>query len=1023
VAAPAEEGEAKPGEARVRARLLGPFAITLGDRSAGPWPRPAAKRLCELVLLSPGRRISREVATETLFGYLGPRASANAMYNALSMARGVLAALGGPAAAMLGTDRTHIFISPGAPVEVDLEFHQKALRAALQMPPGPDRDDALAQALCEEGVLLEDEAYPDWSLRPRESLEMLRQEARLALARDRSQGAGRSGPGVVTQAWEAVLAHEPASEEAAAALMSAYGTQGQRHLVVRTYQRCRAGLTELGLGGSPALEESYANATREAARRSLERSEPANNLPPSPSTFIGRGPELAQVCALVGSSRLVTLTGSGGSGKTRLALQVATQMVEASNEGAFFVDLAPLGEADQVPGALAAALGVRPQPGRALSEVLAEAVSDQHVLIVLDNCEHVIDAAARLAERLNRSCPKLHLLATSRQALGVGGEHLYRVPPLSLPSEEASSLEDLERSDAVGLFVERARDQDPSFALEGSIAALVASICRRLDGMPFAIELAAARLGSMSLVHLHDRLDQRFRLLTGGARTALPRQQTLRATVDWSFDLLDRPEQAVLCRLSVFAGSFELEAAEAVGATEAVAQPEVADLLGSLVNKSLVVAERSAGSLRYRLLETIRQYGAERLAASGGEAGAKKARDAHAQFYLSLAEAAGPELSFGGPGQGTWHKRLDLEWDNVRSALTYLFAEPDRTEEVLRLGVALEAFFATRGHFDAVAVFRAALERPGPVPASLRALAFCSVGYIVAVSLGFESRPEMSAARELLQQGLGMARDLDDPALVAQALGHLAWVAEFQGESSRAAVFASEALEIARSVGKPGLIGYALGGLALVAPTPDEKRALWLEALACSRQAGDVVMCIAHLWPLAQLELDAGRLGGARALYEEAVAAAEEVASLSLLGVSWGHLGFVLLLQGEPEEAALWCRKSLVANRRLGRRKSAATAIFKLACCATGMGDYRLAAQLTGAHDVMHAAYADDDVAPAGAFKWSKWGPLEQKVRYDNRARLRHVLGEADFERAYAMGRHLGFDEAADLALGRARLA
>jgi predicted ATPase len=636
----------------------------------------------------------------------------------------------------------------------------------------------------------------------------------------------------------------------------------------------------------------------------------------------------------------------------------------------------------------------------------------------LDNCEHVIDAAARVAEGLNRSCPRLHLLATSRQALGLGGERLYRVPPLSLPTDDASSVEDVEGSDAVHLFVERAQDQDPGFALEGSMAALVASICGHLDGMPFAIELAAARMASMSLVHLHDRLDQRFRLLTGGARTALPRQQTLRATIDWSFDLLDGPEQSVLCRLSVFAGSFELEAAEAVGATEAVARPEVADLLGSLVNKSLVVAERSAGSLRYRLLDTIRQYGAERLPVVGGEAGARQARIAHAQFYLGLAETAAPELSFGGPGQGAWNKGLDLEWGNIRSGLAYLFAEPDRTDEVLRLGVALDAFLSTRGHYDAVGVLRAALERPGPVPASLRARAFCFLGGMVAAALGTESPLEMSAARQLLNQGLQMARDLDDPALVAWALANLAWVAEFQGESDQAAVFASEALGIARSVSDPWLTGFALGDLALVAPTPEAKRALWVEALGCSRQAGDVASCITHLWPLAQLELDAGRIGAARALYEEAIAAAEEVASPLLMGESWGHLGFVLLLQQEPEEASLWFSKSLVAYRRLGRRKEATTAIFKLACCATVRGDYRLAAQLTGAHDVMHAAHIDDDVAPEGAYKWNNWGPLEQKLRDDNRARLRHVLGEADFERAYAAGRHLGFDEAADLALG-----
>ncbi len=275
----------------------------------------------------------------------------------------------------------------------------------------------------------------------------------------------------------------------------------------------------------------------------------SSNLPTPPSSFIGRETEQAEVSSLVTHRPLVTITGPGGSGKTRLAIAVAAGLVAEGHVGASFVELAPIADQAQVPAALAAAMGVREQASRPLAEVLADALSGQDLLVVIDNCEHVIDAAAELAVMLNRKCPRLRLLATSREPLGVDGEHVYRLGPLSLPSAEARSVKDLEGSDAVRLFAERARAHDSTFCLEDSTAGLVASVCRRLDGIPLAIELAAARVASMSLAHLEERLDQRFRLLTGGPRTALPRQRTLQATIDWSFELLSPPEQAVLSRL------------------------------------------------------------------------------------------------------------------------------------------------------------------------------------------------------------------------------------------------------------------------------------------------------------------------------------------------------------------------------------------------------------------------------------------------------------------------------------------
>jgi hypothetical protein len=280
--------------------------------------------------------------------------------------------------------------------------------------------------------------------------------------------------------------------------------------------------------------------------KSLDNPDLPNNLPGFLSGFVVREGELAEVHSLIQSSRLVTLTGAGGSGKTRLALQVAAELLDGSGDGVWFVDLAKIAESEQVPGAVAGALGLGEQASRPQLELLLEVLGDQDVLIVLDNCEHVIDACAKLADLVHRSCPRVHLLATSREPLAIYGELIHRVRPLSLPSEDADTVEEVEGSDAVRLFVARVLSHDDTFSLDDSIATLVASICRRLDGVPFAIELAAARLASMSLVNLNERLDRRFRLLTGGSRNALPRQQTLQATVEWSFDLLSAPEQEVL---------------------------------------------------------------------------------------------------------------------------------------------------------------------------------------------------------------------------------------------------------------------------------------------------------------------------------------------------------------------------------------------------------------------------------------------------------------------------------------------
>jgi predicted ATPase/class 3 adenylate cyclase len=745
--------------------------------------------------------------------------------------------------------------------------------------------------------------------------------------------------------------------------------------------------------------------------RSLENPELANNLPSYLSSFVGRDTELTELRSLVESARLVTVTGFGGSGKTRLALQVAAELLGDDGQAAWFVDLSTATQPDQVPGAVRAALGLREEAGQPSLDTVVEALRMQRALIILDNCEHLIDACAGVAARIGHTCPGVHLLATSRESLGIDGERVYRLRPLSLPQDGADDLAQVGESEAVQLFAERARAQDAAFALDDSAAALAASICRRLDGIPLAIELAAARLGAMSLADLSRRLDQRFRLLTGGSRTAQPRQRTLKAVVDWSFDLLSLHERTVLCRLSVFVGGFDLQAAEAVGPRAISAADDIADVLASLVNKSLVATDRSVGSLRYRMLETIRQYAAEQLASTGGGAEAAAARAAHADYCLKLSEEAAPELL--GRDQGRWLKRLDQDEGNLQTALAYFFAEPGRTEEVLRFGVALYRHLWSRGHLVPIARLRAALERPEPVPCRLRARALLAAGYLVGSLLGMHKQADMRSASGLAEQALEISRRLQDPLLTAEALTLQSATAGFLGEPG-AADLGHKALKAARKTGDPRLVGDALYLLAYLMPESSTRRQVLLEALASHRQAGDLLYICSELAELSSDALASGQLEAARGYCEEAIAAAEETGSTWLLPQYWRLLGYVTFLEGEPGSAVQLYRKALIACRHHDPRLIGAL-IFHLALCATSTGDYQRAAQMVGAHDVLDAALAA--AAPAKAYQQD---PSNQKLRDNNRTQLLEAMGAERFERAYIAGKGLSLEQACELALGQA---
>jgi predicted ATPase/class 3 adenylate cyclase len=722
--------------------------------------------------------------------------------------------------------------------------------------------------------------------------------------------------------------------------------------------------------------------------RSLGNPALANNLPAQLATFVGRERELSQVRALVESSRLVTLAGAGGSGKTRLGLQVAADLLDGSGDGVWLVELAVVSGEDAVVPTIWQALGVAGR-GRPGLEALIDALAPQDVLIVLDNCEHLIGACAKIADAVLRRCPRVHLLVTTREPLGIGGEMIYRVPPLSLPAADDGDFS----SDAVLLFAERAKEQGAGFAVDQETGPLAASICRRLDGMPLAIELAAARLRSLSLTALRDRLDQRFRLLTGGSRTALPRQQTLRATVEWSHSLLSGAEQVLLRRLSVFAESFDLDAAEAVVGFGDLEAFEVAGLLGSLVDKSLVVAEPAGAALRYRLLETIRQFAAERLA-DADEAAAVEAT--HCAHFLALAEAAAPHLT--GPDQGMWFARLDADHANLRRAAERVARDLDGTGQVLRFGVALRHYWIARSLDSEAAGLLPVLERP---EASASPELFTAALVTAAICARNAGLP--AAARHLGERAVDLARGLDDDRLLIEALSALCAYYSFAGQPEQGFPLGQEAVERARQLGDDFLLGFSLLLWLLTSDLVDPARAgpLYTEAIAATERSGDQLRTgllhnNAGVWALR-----AGDTASARVHLDQAAEAMRAIGQKNDSNVPINQ-GWVLRQENDTDGARPIFETALRISRRNGDRSGLAYASLGLACLAADHGDWP-------------RAFIDQIAEP--------WQALEARYRRDSLQKVRASLGEEQFARAYAKGMTLSLEQALGLALATARSA
>jgi predicted ATPase/class 3 adenylate cyclase len=631
------------------------------------------------------------------------------------------------------------------------------------------------------------------------------------------------------------------------------------------------------------------------ALRTLEAT--PNNLPQQVTSFIGREHELAEVRKMLGSTRLLTLFGMGGIGKTRLSLQVAADTLDDFPDGVWFVEFAPLADAQLVPQAIASVLGVKEEAGRPVVEALKKHVKDRLLLLILDNCEHLVQACAELAKQLLESGPRLKILASSREHLHVPGETTYPVPALGIPElSTARTPAALTQYESVCLFVDRAVAAQPAFLLTDQNAAAIGEICRRLDGIPLAIELAAARVRALSVENIAARLNDRFRLLTTGNRTALPRQQTLRALIDWSYDLLDERERAVLRRLAVFAGGWTLEAAEAVCASGDLRESDVLDPLTTLVEKSLVVAEAAGG--RYRLLDTVNQYAQERLNDSGE---AEQTRTRHLAFYLALAENARPELV--GPQQGAWLARLDLERENLLSAHAWAGDAEGGGEKGLRLVYSVKHYWIIRGLLAlGQRVMVEALARPGAQERSVaRCNALSDAGQLGCVMGRYRE------AQPYLAESLAIAREIGDKRMVAAVLQPLGVASLGQGDLDGARGHFEEALTLAQELGSKRDIAAALTALAQVHRVEGALTAaepLYARVVELARELGDRESIAIGLLNLTMVAIGQGSADRVRSKLLEVLAIVEELGSkpagVSTLEVSAG----LAALRGECEQAA-----------------------------------------------------------------------------------------------------------------------
>jgi len=952
-------------------RLFGPLDVRLAGK---PLPRLRSRKGGYLLALL-ALRHGREVPRAWLAGTLWPDTMESRAYTSLRVSLNDLRHALGDQADRLNAPTPQTLLLDLTDATVDVLAFDRAIAG--------DSDDSLQEAVTlYRGPLLEG-CLEEWALQEREAREQVYLTALETLA---ARAMERGEPRSAEDSLRRLLAGDPLRETALRRLLQALAARGDYAGVTLAYREFRLRLRQ-HLNADPAPETTALfQRLRDAARRRALQKEPDSpaptaspspdgprapgDLPRPPTRFVGRESAVQQIQDFLRAGPLVTLTGPGGIGKTRLAIRVAEEGADAFAEGIAFVDLAPLSNPSLVPQALASALGIQEEPGQPLVQTLRKTLRDKQMLLILDNCEHLSAACARLATDLLAGCPDLHLLATSRQPLGVAAEIAWRVPALSLPAplpagkalahaypsrrQPEPDLESLRQSEAVQLFVERAVSYAPGFSLTVGNAPAIAHLCRRLDGIPLALELAAARLRVLTAEQIADRLDDRFRLLTGGDRAAMPHHRTLRAMMDWSYELLSEPERQLFRRLAVFAGGCTLEAVTAVCLPERQDEVAVMDLLEQLAERSLLnVATGGSGEARYLLLETIRQYALERLQESGEQAAVRRR---FFDFFQDMADRA--ELELAGPEQARWLEHLDREHDNLRAALEGRRAAEKGAVQRLRLAGALWRFWLMRGYLSEG---RAALEKAlqgedADERTSFRAKALRGAG-VLAWNQG-----DYAQARQRLEECLAIDRERGDARGIASSLLSLGLVTWNQGDPGAARTLYEESLALQRGIGNQQGISNALTNLGILAYEQGDyatARALYEESLAVDRERGDTWSIASSLHNLGAVAHDLGDVEAARQLYTESLAIHRELGDKRSITLILSNLGRVAEEQEDYARARTLYEETLALQQELGARQGIALSLGNLGSVAENLGEMATARQLYTESLAIHRELGD----------------------------------------------------------------
>ena len=939
--------------ADVEIRLLGGFEVRVRGRTieAERWRLRKARSIVKLIALAPGHRITRERAMDVLWPDLEPDAADNNLRQTLHVARRALDPDPATTNRWLSLKDDQLALCPDGGVSVDAAVFVKAVAQARA-----SRDPkALAEAVeLYSGDLLPDDLYEDWAIARREELRETHLAALLELARAQ-EAAGQAAEAVVT--YERAVTAAPALEEAHVGLMRLHAGRGDRRRALHQFELLARALREdLDAEPDPAsarLRDDIA-AGRVVGRHTVRASARPHNLPAQLTTFVGRVAEHETIAAQLQLGRLVTLTGPGGSGKTRLAIAAAEHaLLSGAADSAFFVDLAPLAEGPLVSDAVAAVLA-----GSAAFTSLATALArlrEATALVILDNCEHVLGGVVATARAILDECPEVRVVATSRQSLGVVGERIVEVPPLEIPV----STEDAKTSDAVRLFLDRVHLARPTFVLNERTTPAVVEICRRLDGLPLAIELAAAQLRVLSLEELVRRIDDRFRVLIAGGSGRPARHQTLRAAIDWSYEQLPPIEQLVFERLSVFRGPWYMQSAESIVPDAQVRQEEVSGIVASLVDRSLVaVVAREDGSISYRMLDTIRDYARGRLAERDD---ADQVALRHADHFIAYAER-GQRVGGGAGERRTWLRRLYEAGEELRGAFQLILARSDR-DRAMRFGAAIVPYYLAVGNVvEGTRLLEDALALDDGQPTLQRARLLSAL-VSVRTDLG-----DPHGARRAVDEALDIARGHPDDHLVmnllsksgamliqtdpAQALRHLEEALALSAglpEDAFVTILIHNRANYARSIGDrvatralyerglamAGRIGavresamfrHSLGTLSEAEGDLAAARSAYGDCLVLARELDDWYLLILALGSLAWLELGAGRHEEARALRREALEKAQARQERALIAHLVQHTGVAASLRGRPDvglrlffAGVEWAQRHVVVQHRHGQ--------------------------------------------------------------------------------------------------------